>query len=63
MHLRAPSIDHGVASFLWAISLGLSSGSSSLAVGVEKATAFIIALVSFGAIYLFVRMYGGDERP
>ncbi len=63
MHLRAPSTDAGVRAFLWAISLALYIWLFMLGVGVEHGTAFIVALLSFGAIFLFVRMYGGDERP
>ena len=33
-----------------------------LAVGVSNATAFIISLVSAGAIFLFVRLRG-EDRP
>ena len=39
MHLRQPSIDRGVTSFLWAFGLGLYIWLGMLAVGVEGATA------------------------
>jgi hypothetical protein len=61
VHLRPPSIDPGITSFIWAFSLGLFIWLGQLAVGVDKATALIIALLSFGAIFLFVRLRGGDE--
>ena len=61
MHLRPPSIDHGVVSALWAIGLGLFILFGSVAIGVELATAFIVASVAAGAIFLFVRIYG-EER-
>jgi hypothetical protein len=65
MHLRQPSIDRGVTSFLWAFGLGLYIWLGMLAVGVSGATAFIFSLLAAGAIFLFVRLYGGDEprRP
>jgi hypothetical protein len=34
-----------------------------LAVGVATGTAFILSLLAFGAIFLLVRLYGGDDRP
>jgi hypothetical protein len=65
MHLRLPSIDHGVISFLWAIGLGLYIWLGLLAVGVSHATAFILAAVSAFGIFLLVRIYGEEEprRP
>ena len=62
MHLRSPSIDHGVISFLWAVGLGLYIWLGSLAVGVSSATAFIVAAVAAFGIFLLVRIYG-DEEP
>ena len=38
MHLRQPSIDRGVTSFLWAFGLGLYLWLGMLAIGVEGAT-------------------------
>ena len=58
MHLRPPSIDRGVTSFLWAFGLGLYIWFGLLAVGVSSATAFIIGALSIGAIFLFVRTFG-----
>jgi hypothetical protein len=46
MHLRPPSIDHGVISFLWAFGLGLYIWLGMLAVGISRPTAFILAAVS-----------------
>ena len=65
MHLRQPSFDRGVTSFLWAFGLGLFLWLGMLAVGVEGATAFIFSLLAAGAIFLVVRIYGGNEvrRP
>ena len=61
MHLRMPSSDRGVTSFLWAFSLGLYVWLGMLAIGISGATAFIFAALSAGAIFLYVRLYGGDE--
>jgi ABC-type multidrug transport system permease subunit len=65
MHLRPPSIDHGVISFLWAFGFAVFIWLGLRAVGVENAPAFVIACVSGFAIFLFVRVYGEEEprRP
>jgi hypothetical protein len=59
MHLRWPSIDQGVQAFAWALFFFLLLWVGMLAVGVSSATAFILSLVSSGAIFLFVRVRGG----
>jgi hypothetical protein len=61
MHLRPPSIDRGVTSFLWAFGLGLYLWLGMLAVGVSGATAFILSALAGAGIFLFVRLFGGDE--
>jgi hypothetical protein len=61
MHLRQPSIDRGVTSFLWAFGLGLYIWLGMLAVGVEGATAFIMSVLAACVIFLVVRLYGGDR--
>jgi cell division protein FtsW (lipid II flippase) len=61
MHLRPPSIDPGVTAFLWALGLSVFIWAGLVAVQIDKGTAFVLALLSFGAIFLFVRIYG-DER-
>jgi hypothetical protein len=65
VHLRMPAWDRGVTSFLWGFGLGLYLWLGMLAIGVSEATAFIIAALSGAAIFLLVRLYGGDEprRP
>jgi hypothetical protein len=47
-------------SFLWAFLFGLYLWLGQLAVGVSGATAFILAVVAAGAIFLYVRIYGED---
>jgi hypothetical protein len=59
MHLRMPSIDKGVQSFLWAIFFFLYIFFGMKAVGVDGATALIVALVSGFLIFLFVRTRSG----
>jgi hypothetical protein len=61
MHLRPPSIDPGVTSFIWAFGLALFIWLGQLAVGVSSGTALVIALLSFGAMFLFIRLHGGDD--
>lgn len=60
MHLRAPSIDRGVQSFLWALLFFLIMYFGMIAVDVTKATSLIISLVASFLIFLFVRIRGGD---
>jgi hypothetical protein len=61
MHLRPPSIDHGVVSFVWAVVLGVLLWAFMLGIGISKPTSFIVAAVAAGAIFLYVRLYGEDE--
>jgi hypothetical protein len=61
MHLRMPSIDQGVQSFFWAALFFVILWLGMLAVGVSGGTALILALVSSGAIFLFVRLRGGTS--
>ena len=60
MQLRPPSIDKGITAFLWALGLGLFIWAGLLAIGISQGTALIVALLSFGAIFLLVRIYGED---
>jgi hypothetical protein len=59
---RPPSIDQGVIAFLWAVGLGIFIYFGLLAIGESGATAIVISLVSFAAIWLFVRLRG-EEKP
>ncbi len=62
MHLRMPSIDQGVQAGAWAVFFFLVLWIGMGALGVSGATSFILALVSAGAIFLFVRLRG-EDRP
>jgi hypothetical protein len=55
-------MDKGVVAFFWAFGLALFMWLGMMAVGVGKGTAFILAAVLGGAIFLYVRIYG-EERP
>lgn len=64
MHLRAPSIDHGVISFAIALILAIVLWLFMVGIGISKPTSFIISAVAGCAIFLYVRLYGEDEvRP
>jgi hypothetical protein len=60
-HLRPPSIAPGVSAFLWAVGFGLFIYLGLVGVGVSQALAVILAGLSFGAIFLFVRIFGEEE--
>ena len=63
MHLRLPAIDPGVKAFVWALLLSLYFwGFLILAVGVDKGTSTVLGLISFGAIFLYIRVYGESEE-
>jgi hypothetical protein len=63
VHLRLPAIEPGVKAFVWALLLSLYLWGFLLAVGVDKATATVLGLVSLGAIFLYVRVCGESEEP
>jgi hypothetical protein len=58
MHLRMPSIDKGVQSFIWALVFFLYIFFGMEAVGVDGATSLIVAVVAAFLIFLFVRTRG-----
>ena len=62
MHLRMPSIDHGVQSFFWAVLFFVLIWIGLLAFGVASGTALILSLLAGGAIFLYVRLTG-EDRP
>jgi hypothetical protein len=59
---RPPSIDKGVAAFLWAFGFFLYLLLGMLAVGIGKGAAFVLAAVAGAAIFLYIRVYG-EDRP
>jgi hypothetical protein len=61
VHLRAPSVDHGVISFFWGLALGVYVWIFLLAVGVSSAPAFVIGCLSGFVIFLAVRVYGEEQ--
>lgn len=62
MHLRMPSIDRGVQSFLWALVFFLFLYFGMVSIAVSKATALVLALVVGFLVFLFVRTRG-DADP
>ena len=56
-----PSFDKGTTAGLWAVGLALYVFVGLLAIGIGAGVAAIVALVSLGAIFLYVRIYGEDE--
>ena len=58
MHFHLPSIDPGVMAFVWALLLGVYVYFGLIAIGSSGAFAIVIALLSFAAIWLFVRLRG-----
>jgi hypothetical protein len=62
VHLRAPSVDKGVQSFLWALFFFLYLFLGMLAIGIAKGNALIFsALAGFG-IFFYIRIFG-EESP
>jgi hypothetical protein len=61
VHLRPPSIDKGVTSFLWAFGFFLFLWLGMLSVGVGGGTAFVLAAVAGFGIFFYVRIFG-EER-
>ena len=62
MHLRPPSIDKGVTSFLWAFGFFLFLWLGMLSIGVSGGTAFVLAAVAGFGIFFYVRLFG-EGRP
>jgi len=61
MHLRAPSVDQGVQAFGWSVVFFLFMWLGGLAVGVSNGLAFVVSLVVAAAIFMFVRLRGGQS--
>jgi hypothetical protein len=60
MHIHPPSIDQGIIAFIWAAALGAFIYFGLLAIGTSGAFAILITLVSFAAIWFFIRTRGAD---
>jgi hypothetical protein len=58
MHSHLPSIDPGVMAFVWSLLLTLYIYFGLVAIGASGAFAIVIALVSFAAIWLLIRLRG-----
>jgi hypothetical protein len=60
-----PSIDQGVQAFVWAVVFFLYLWLGSLAVGFPGGTSFVLSLLAGAAVFLLVRVRGGDapQRP
>jgi lipopolysaccharide export LptBFGC system permease protein LptF len=65
MHLRPPSIAHGVTSFLWALFFGVLIWIGGSFLGFNGGMTFIVGAVAAFLIFVFVRVYGEDDpaRP
>ena len=61
MHLRMPSIDRGVQSFLWAVVIFLFLYFGMVAIAIAKGTAIVVSLVAGFLVFLFVRTRGDDD--
>ena len=61
MHLRALSVDQGVEAFVWSVVFFLYMWLGALAIEVPGAIAFIVSLVAAAAIFLFIRLRGGQS--
>jgi hypothetical protein len=60
VHLRAPSLDHGLVSGLWAVFFFLFMFFGSVAVDVDRAIALIYSAVAAAAIFFFIRFRGQE---
>ena len=60
MHLRMPSIDRGVQSFIWAVVFFLFLYFGMVSIAVAKGTALVLSLVAGFLVFLLVRTRGDD---
>jgi hypothetical protein len=58
MHLRLPSIDRGVQSFLWALLFFVVMYFGMVALDIRKGTALLVSVVLAFLIFLYVRTRG-----
>ena len=61
VHLRMPSIDRGVQSFVWAVVFFLFLYFGMVLIAVSKGTALVLSLVVAFLVFLFVRTRGDDD--
>jgi putative flippase GtrA len=61
MHLRMPSVDRGVQSFVWAVVFFLFLYFGMVAIAIAKGTALVISLVVGFVVFLFIRTRGDDD--
>ena len=60
MHLRMPSIDQGVQAFVWAFVFFLVMWIGAILLDFPTGTSFLISILFACAIFLLVRVRGGD---
>ncbi len=61
MHLRSPSHDRGVTSFIWTLVFFVFMYFGMVLIQIAKGTALVVALAASIAIFVFVRLRGGDQ--
>jgi putative flippase GtrA len=61
VHLRSPSVDRGVQSFIWAVVFFLVLYLGMVAIAISKATAFVLSIVVAFLVFLFVRTRGDPD--
>lgn len=61
MHLRMPSIDRGVQSFIWAVVFFLYLYFGMVLIAVPKGTALVVSLVVAFLAFLLVRTRGSED--
>ena len=60
MHLRMPSIDQGVQAFIWAVVFFLFMWLGAIMLDYPSGLSFVLSLVIAAAIFVLVRVRGGD---
>ena len=61
VHLRMPSIDRGVQSFIWSIVFFVYLYFGMVAIAIGKGTALIVSVAAAVAIFVFVRTRGSED--
>ena len=60
MHLRMPSIDQGVQAFVWAAVFFLILWIGAILLDFPGGISFLVSILAACAIFLLVRLRGGD---